>query len=167
MSIPTLPAPTLIIGYGNPSRGDDALGPVLLDEIACLLPQHPEWGAIELLTDFQLQIEFVLDLAGRQRIVFVDAAASGAEPFAFTPLTASDVSTAATHALTPGALLATFQRHYCCAPPPSFLLAIRGHDFELGAPLSDAARHNLQAARDMLCHWLAQTSPTCNQVAYA
>lgn len=167
MNIPTLPAPTLIIGYGNPSRGDDALGPGLLEEIARLLPQHPEWGAIELLTDFQLQIEFVLDLADRQRIVFVDAAASGAEPFAFAPLTASSGSTAATHALTPDALLTVFCNHYDCAPPPSFLLAIRGHDFELGAPLSDAARHNLQAACDMLCHWLAQTSPTLSQAAYA
>jgi Ni,Fe-hydrogenase maturation factor len=93
--MPTLPAPTLIIGYGNPSRGDDALGPALLEDIARLLPQHPEWGAIELLTDFQLQIEFVLDLAGRQRIIFADATVSCTEPFAFAPLTASSGNTAA------------------------------------------------------------------------
>ena len=164
---PALPAPTLIIGYGNPSRGDDALGPRLLDELTQLLPQHPQWGAIELLTDFQLQIEVVLDLAGRQRIIFVDAAVSGATPYAFTPLHAGSENTAATHALTPDALLATFQRHYGCAPPPSYLLAIRGYEFELGAALSEAALCNLQAALAMLGQWLTPASPTISQVAYA
>lgn len=146
---------TLIVGCGNPSRGDDALGPSLIDEISRLLPAHAEWGEIETLTDFQLQIEFVLDLADRRRIVFVDATTAGAGPFSMTPLQAVGDSSLTTHALTPGALLSVFRRHFGRDAPPSHLLAIRGYAFELGAPLSPDARRNLDEAIDGLTHWLA------------
>ena len=47
----------LLLGYGNPSRGDDTLGVLLLEQlpIACL-------QTVELLINFQLQIEHALDL---------------------------------------------------------------------------------------------------------
>jgi len=47
-------APRLIFTYGNPSRGDDALGPAMFD----LLEKHKlETGKlvdVDLLTDFQI-----------------------------------------------------------------------------------------------------------------
>ena len=61
--------PILVFGYGNLSRGDDALGPLLLDYIQ----KHCDLRKIELLTDFQLQIEHALDLEHRSLILFVDA----------------------------------------------------------------------------------------------
>ena len=43
------PAPLLVIGIGNPSRGDDAIGPLAIERLGALgLPDT------ELLTDFQL-----------------------------------------------------------------------------------------------------------------
>ena len=72
---------TLIFGYGNPSRGDDALGPLLLERLAADgLPD------IECLTDFQLQVEHALDLEGRDLVLFIDAHVSCQPPFAFTAL---------------------------------------------------------------------------------
>ena len=58
-----MPANTLVFAWGNPSRGDDALGPLFAEAVQAMnLPQ------VECLTDFQLQVEHTLDLVGRQRI---------------------------------------------------------------------------------------------------
>lgn len=150
-----LRAPTLIIGYGNPSRGDDALGPAAIAEIERRIARYPAWGRIECVTDFQLQIEFVTDLAGRRRIVFIDAAASGAEPFAFGPLQASQDGSMTTHALSPSSLLAVYRQFHGAAAPPCFLLGIRAYGFDLGTPLSVGAQRNLDAALAMLERWLS------------
>lgn len=158
-----MPAPTLIIGYGNPSRGDDALGPLALELIARriaqwdagLLTGQPEWGQIELLTDFQLQIELVTDMAGRERVIFIDADVSLSQPFCFTSLQEPRASVGTSHALEPASLLAVYRHYYACTAPPAFLLAIRGYEFELGAPVSAQARRNLDAAIAMLEQWLS------------
>ena len=60
--------PNLIFTWGNPSRGDDALGPAMYD-----LLQNEDISGVDLLTDFQLQIEHAIDLEGRERVLFVDA----------------------------------------------------------------------------------------------
>ena len=135
------PAPRLIIGIGNPSRGDDALGPHLIERLAGQV--GPD---VELLTDFQLQVEYVLDLAGRQEVVIADAAASGPAPFRFEPVAAAEDTAFTTHSLSPAALLAAYHRHYDAPPPPCHVLAIRGYGFELGQPLSAQAKANLEAA---------------------
>ena len=153
--MPGMRAPTLIIGYGNPSRGDDALGPAAIDAIERLAAEHPEWGEIEVVTDFQLQIEFVTDIEGRQRVVFIDAAASGAEPFSFGPLAAKQDASISTHALSPASVLAVYRDFHGEEAPPTFLLGIRGYDFDLGVPLSSQARQNLSAAMSMLEEWLS------------
>jgi hydrogenase maturation protease len=147
-------AATLIIGYGNPSRGDDALGPAAIEAIERLAEHHPEWGAVEVVTDFQLQIEFVTDLAERERIVFIDAAASGVAPFAFGPLTAKEDASISSHALSPASLLTVYRSFHGEDAPPCFLLGIMGYDFDLGVPLSAKAQRNLDAALVMLQEWL-------------
>jgi hydrogenase maturation protease len=157
-------APTLIIGYGNPSRGDDGLGPAANDAIERLMTDHPMWGEIEIVTDFQLQVEFVTDLADRQRIVFIDAVASGAEPFAFGPLEAKQDASITTHSLSPASLLTVYRNFHGDDAPPCFLLGIRGYDFDLGVPLSAQAQHNLDAAVAMLEQWLSANcaAPLCH-----
>ncbi|CAA7619527.1 NiFe hydrogenase [Candidatus Terasakiella magnetica] len=149
-------APTLIFGWGNPSRGDDALGPLLLDRIEALLPDHPQWGAVDLLTDFQLQVEHALDLDGRRRVLFVDASAAvlGA-PFCVTRLEPARDSSFTTHALSPEGVMHVYAEMRAAPPPPCHLLAIGGQAFELGAPLSGAASANLDAALDWTRQWLA------------
>lgn len=142
-------APRLVIGIGNPSRGDDALGPACIEGLEALAPRHTE-----LLTDFQLQVEYLLDLAGRREVIFVDADAAGPAPFRFAPVTASDQPGCSTHAVPPGDILAAYHRHYGTPPPASHVLAIRGYRFDLGAPLSVAAAANLEAALAFLVQHL-------------
>mgnify|MGYP002737369406 CR=1 FL=1 len=139
----------LVIGIGNPSRGDDAIGPRFIERLQAL-----DLPGVECLTDFQLQVEHVLDLHGRAAIVFVDAAASGPSPFAFTHIAAMADASVSSHALSPPALLAAYRQHYAAPAPVSHVLAIRGHAFELGAGLSPAAAANLDAGFRFLLAWL-------------
>ena len=48
--------------------------------------------------------------------------------------------------MSPQSLLSVFQQVNGCAPPPAWLLSIRGYDFGLGKPLSAEASSNLLAA---------------------
>jgi hydrogenase maturation protein HypF len=130
---------------GNPSRGDDALGPLFVERMGDALAWEVESGAVELLTDYQLQIEHALDLTGRARVVFVDASVRAAPPFEFSPVTAHADDSCSTHALSPGAVLAAL-RTIGGKPPDSWVLAIRGERFELGDPLTTRAHAHLDAA---------------------
>jgi hydrogenase maturation protease len=132
--------PILIIGIGNPSRGDDALGPMLIERLETLdLPD------VELLTDFQLQVDYAYDLQGRRTVIFADACVSGPEPYDFKPIAPAEDSSYSSHALSPSAVLHGYQKLYG-QPPEAYVLAMRGYEFELGEVLSSRAAANLDAA---------------------
>jgi len=81
LNIERAAALVLVIGNGNPSRGDDAIGPLAIERLEGLsLPE------IELLTNFQLQVEYALDLVGREEVIFTDASVSGPGLFSFEPV---------------------------------------------------------------------------------
>jgi hydrogenase maturation protease len=145
-------ASILIIGIGNPSRGDDALGPMLIDRLEAL-----HLADVELLTDFQLQVEFALDLQGRQRVIFVDASFDAAPPFTFAPVVAAEDASFTSHALSPSAVLHAYQK-LIGTPPPAYVLAIRGEAFELGEGLSAQAAANLDVAFNVRDQWLTGCS---------
>jgi hydrogenase maturation protease len=138
-------APILIFAIGNESRGDDALAPLLLRRLQGSIETA---GRIELIEDYQLQVEHVTDLLDRSAVLFVDADISCAEPFHFSEIAAEKDSSYTSHVMTPFALLHTYRQVYGTDAPPAFLLRIRGYDFELGNPLSDKAAANLEAAME-------------------
>ena len=153
----------LMFGYGNPSRGDDAVGPLLLDRL-----QSEPSEQVEYLTDFQLQVEHALDLQQRDLVLFADASISSSAPFGFTRLSPLRDHSYTTHAMHPASVLLVYQEIFGHAPPPAFLLSIRGERFELGEALSSAASENLAAALDFarslffraeLSFWVAQSKP--------
>jgi len=148
------PPRILVLGYGNPSRGDDALGPALLDRLERIQTQRPGWEALETLTDFQLQIEHSLDLDHREQVLFVDASLSGAAPFEFVRLQARRDDSYTSHAMSPSALLSVYREIRKTAPPPAHLLAIRGERFALGEAMSPAASDHLEAAERFVVDWL-------------
>lgn len=149
-------APILIFGWGNPSRGDDALGPLLIERIEAL-----ELPGVECLTDFQLQVEHALDLQGRQRVLFVDASLDAEAPFSVSAIGPRKDASFTTHAMTPQAVLQVYCNLTDEQPPATWLLAIRGEKFELGEPLSQAGATHLDAALPWVHDWLAQ-SPDCS-----
>jgi len=133
-------APRLVIAIGNPSRGDDALGPLLAERLEAL-----RMPGVEVLTDYQLQIEYALDLHGREEVIFVDASVKGEAPFTFEAIAPGGDASVTTHALSPQALLAGFAKLTGEAPPRAYVLAVRGQAFELGEGLSAQALANLEA----------------------
>lgn len=137
--------PTLVFTWGNPSRGDDAIGPEIYRLLSVKI--HDE---ADILTDFQLQIEHAQDLLQRQQVIFVDANMTCNEPYEYTPIEPDQDISYTTHAMSPAALLAVFQSAYDSPLPEAYLLSIRGYEFNLGNPISDKAGMNMQQAIDYL-----------------
>lgn len=140
----------LVFGVGNPSRGDDALGPLFIERLDAWLAAAGDLPvALASLTDFQWQIEHALDLIDVDVVVFVDASVRAEPPFELGPLAAKFDATHSTHALSPACLLAVAER-LGQTVPEAWLLTIPGRAFELGAPPSPASRSCLDAAFEHL-----------------
>ncbi len=146
MSSNQLPAKIIIIGVGNPARGDDALGPKLLHLIE---QRRSGWNVVhrvDLITDYQLQIEHASDLENCDMALFVDASMKAPPPYWFDQLQPERDTSYTSHALSPAAVLQVFEDANQRSAPKAFLLSIRGESFELGDPLSRLAQTNLIAA---------------------
>ena len=146
----------LVFAWGNPSRGDDALGPRFIEGLEALAAANPYWPEFDCLTDFQLQIEHALDLRGRRRVLFVDASIDCPPPYALSTLRAARDASFTSHALSAPTLLQVYRDLEGEAPPPAQLLAIRGERFELGEDLSAAAQQHLAAALAWAGRWLGE-----------
>ena len=140
--------PVLLFGYGNLSRGDDALGPLLLEYVE----SHCNLEQIEILSDFQLQIEHALDLEDRSLVLFVDASVSCFGAYDFAAIEPSRDKSYTTHAMSPAAVLDVYQSIKKQIPPPCFLLSIKAEKLELGEGLSLQAKNNL----DLACQFAEQ-----------
>ena len=158
MSGRPVPAPVLIFTYGNPSRGDDALGPFMFDMLEAYKRETGKLDGVDLLTDFQLQIEHAVDLENRRHILFVDAGVTCREPYELQLLKAERDDSYTTHAMSPASVLSVYQQINRCEAPPAYLLTIRAYEFGLGVAMSNRASKNLQKAFDFITDgsWLRQ-----------
>jgi len=145
-------SPILVLAIGNESRGDDALAPLLSRSVQAEFALSD----IEFIEDFQLQVEHVTDLVGRQKILFLDADVSCDAPFHFSEISAAHDNSYTSHAMTPFALLHTYRHVYGEDAPSSYLLRLRGYGFELGDELSDEASANMEAASLIVHEWLTE-----------
>jgi hydrogenase maturation protease len=136
----------LLIGYGNPGRQDDGLGPALVEAIAQL--QIPD---VTIDSDYQLTVEDAAAAAEHDIVVFADAAVAGAEPFFFRRVEPADATLGfSSHSVEPEAV-AALARDLFHARLSAYALGIRGYAFgEFGEGLSEGARRNLAAAVDFL-----------------
>ena len=70
------PMRVLVLGYGNPGRRDDGLGPRLAEELSRMgLP------GVDVDSAYQLQAEDAAAVADHDVVVFVDAYVSCPDPF--------------------------------------------------------------------------------------
>ncbi len=137
---------TLIIGYGNPGRLDDGLGPALAARLEAL-----DIPGVTVDSNYQLTVEDAASAAQHDVVIFADAHVSCAPPFSFTRLEpADDAGSFSTHHVEPEAVLA-LAKDLFSSTPDTFALGIRGYEFnEFGERLSDGARENLDAALEFL-----------------
>ena len=134
----------LLIGYGNPLIGDDALGPRIAETVA-------SWDqpGVRALSCHQLTPESAAELAEAEEVVFVGVAPH-AERVTLLPLAAAPTAHYTYgHAMAPGVLLAltrTLHGH----SPPAWMLSVPAVSFMLGRPLSTTALRGEKAALKLL-----------------
>lgn len=140
-------APVLVLAVGNPSRGDDAVGPLLAERLEAAMAVGVVGPQVEVCGDAQLMVEHALDVVGRRAVIFVDAAARDPGVVAWGPVTpARRGLTVTTHSCSPAQLLRLVEGTLAEVPPPAWLLSVGGHGFELGAPLHDETARALEVA---------------------
>ena len=143
-------APVVVFAVGNPSRGDDAIGPVICGRLAKWLENEKLTDRVELIEDFQLNVEHALDLEGRELALFIDAGENTPAPYVYEPIFPAAIPSHSTHALPPQAVLQVFRQTEGREPPPSFVLCVRGECFELGEGLSPEALGRVNEAMSLL-----------------
>lgn len=140
----------LVIGYGNPGRGDDGLGPALAERLESLnLPQ------VTVDSDYQLTIEHAAMAAEHDVVVFADAALDAEALFYFKPIAAAQGESFSSHSVSPAGVLLLAQSCFN-AHPEGYLLGIKATSvdrFEEG--LSEGARAALEAAMEHLVRFIA------------
>ncbi|MDE2397535.1 MAG: hydrogenase maturation protease [Burkholderiales bacterium] len=146
-------AARLVFGWGNRSRGDDAIGPLCIVRLREALGDD---AGVECLDDYQLQVEHALDLVGRRAVLFVDACRGGTPPFVAQEVHAARDASFTSHALSPQALLQVYEDLRGEPAPPATLLGICGEQFELGAEPGRAALAHLEAALPWIHSWLGR-----------
>ena len=132
----------LILGYGNPGRLDDGLGPALARAVSAL--QLP---AVTVDANYQLTVEDAAEIAEYDVVVFADADVSGPEPFHVKRIEPGPARVGfSSHSVSPEDVL-SLARQLFDAEPEAYVLGIRGYEFnEFGETLSDRARANLDRA---------------------
>lgn len=131
----------LLIGYGNPGRLDDGLGPALAASV-----EKEQIPNLKIESDYQLCVEDAAEIADYDTVIFADASTEGTEPFEFVGIGPSDETSFTSHALSPEAVLGLAGKFFNKIPE-AYLLKIRGYDFdEFGEKLSEKARRNLDSA---------------------
>lgn len=156
----TGPRRALVLGYGNPGRRDDGLGPQLAEELARMaLP------GVDIDSAYQLQAEDAAAVADHDIVVFVDADVSCPDPFELRPVQPAGEPRFSTHSLAPETVLSMAWK-YLEAMPEAYVLAIRGEDFDgFGEGLSDRARRNLSAALGFIEKFLEERTSSCEKAS--
>ena len=140
----------VVLAWGNESRGDDGVGPLLARRIASL--DDPR---IRLVEDLQLHIEHVMDLHEHTPALFIDASVSVSEGFSVERITARSDHSVTTHTISPPALLKLYELTLDKPAPDAFLLHVAGRNFALGEEIGAAASAYADEAWDFLSNLLA------------
>jgi hydrogenase maturation protease len=127
------PRRVLVIGYGNPLRGDDALGRVIAEHM--LGSPRPE--GIDVIVTHQLTPELAEPISRADLVIFADAAV-GLPPgrMRIVPIVSETAATQSfAHHCGPERLLAAAQRLYGHRPE-AWSISVGGAKWDLGARLS-------------------------------
>ncbi|MCU0827771.1 MAG: hydrogenase maturation protease [Tabrizicola sp.] len=140
----------LLIGYGNPGRGDDGLGPALAERMS---GRNLPGLTVEI--DYQLTVDHAALIATHDAVVFADAAMELGMPYRLTQVEGTPQALGS-HQVTPEAALHLAWLLYGRSVP-GWVLAIGGEAFgEVQEGLSAVALSNLHLAEQFLAGWIRQ-----------
>lgn len=138
-------ADILIIGYGNPGRGDDGLGVAFAQEI-----EELNFPNVAVDSDYQLSVEHAYDIAQSKLTILVDADTSCDEPFEIKEVVPAQRCSFSTHSVMPGAL-AALTKEFSGSEKSIYIIGIRGYEFNsFKEELSGKARENLKRAVEVV-----------------
>ena len=132
----------LVIGYGNDLRGDDAVGPQVVDKIA-----EMDLANVRTITGFQLLPEMAAEAAEADSVVFVDAAVDLLQ--VSVERIVHMAPSAITHIGSPHELISLSRAVYG-SDPAAWFVKIPALQFELGAPLSELTERCAREAVDRI-----------------
>jgi hydrogenase maturation protease len=132
----------LIIGWGNPLRGDDGVG----WRAAELLAGALEGRDAKALVSHQLMPEFAEEISRSELVIFIDAACdNGVGELRLERIEPDRAPSAAfSHELSPPALLGMAEKLYGSRPEAHFV-SVGGGSFEYGEELSPEVQSALPA----------------------
>jgi hydrogenase maturation protease len=145
--VPDTSRRALVIGYGSPIRGDDAIGPLAADRLEAEgLPD-----GVKVFSRHVLTAELAEDIAAADLVIFLDAAADGPPGKVRVLSLAADASAVSTmaHFLDPRELLAWAETLYE-RRPEAWLVSAAGVSFDYG--LYDLSPAQAAAVGPMLDH---------------
>ena len=146
VSIPNQVPSLLVIGYGDPDHGDDAIACQLTTQLQALKLKNVEVCAVE-----QLNPELSAKLSTADYAIFVHASWIKTVDVKIEVIDACGMETAGSstpgcgHSWSPCSLLALTHSVYG-HEPQSWLVKVAGQSFETGHHLSDEAKQNIQNA---------------------
>ncbi|OQX77628.1 MAG: hypothetical protein B6D61_06865 [Bacteroidetes bacterium 4484_249] len=134
----------LVYGYGNPGRQDDGLGDAFVEKLQ-------EWANkegldnLEFDSNYQLNIEDAAEIAEKDLVIFADASTEEIEDFILTPVDESAKVAFTTHAASPGYIVKLCSDLFA-KNPATYLLHIKGYEWEFKEGLTEKAKTNLELA---------------------
>ncbi len=141
----------MVYGYGNPGRRDDGLGNAVVDNLEQWI-QKEKIENITLDSNYQLNIEDAAEIADKDVVIFVDASEEKhVEDFIVTKVKPTSKVHFTMHAVSPGFILNLTQEIYS-KQPMTYLIHIRGYEWDLNETLTDTAKKNL----DKALHYIKQ-----------
>ncbi len=135
----------LLIGFGNPARADDGLGPAVAEHI-----ESKNLPGVTIESDYQLTVEDSAQIAEYDIVIFADASANCHEPFTFEPLKARQEGSFSSHSVEPAQVMTLAEKLFG-SKAKAFVLGIRGYKFDrFDAGLSEKAKANMERAIDFI-----------------
>jgi hydrogenase maturation protease len=152
----------LVIGYGNPHRGDDGVAWTVLDALRAAQPR-PDAPPLCLKQVHQLAPELAEPASRARAVIFVDARADASPgTVSCEPLTPGAGTASLTHSLSPQAVLLYAERLFGHVPRAA-VVTVGGASFDHGTELSSEALHAVPKAarriRSLARLWARQPLP--------
>jgi hydrogenase maturation protease len=140
----------LLYGFGNPGRQDDGLGPLVIEAI-----ERCKFQGVTTDADYQLQIEDAVEMVKHDVVIFVDASVKGTEPFTVQKVKPERSMGYTSHAVAPQSILAICKDVFGKVPE-TWIIGIRGYEFEFGQGISKRAITNLKKALEFIILLLSE-----------
>ena len=138
----------LLYGYGNPGRKDDGLGPAVIDMVEKWIVQE-KLKNIFVDSNYQLNIEDAYTIRDYDIVIFIDASIEDIDDYMVTEVEPSDKVNYTMHSVSPSFILHLCKKIYNYTPK-TFLLHIKGYEFELEEGFSEKATNNLNLAFEFI-----------------